>query len=298
MIAPRASLCLGLALAASTALARPPARPDPGEAVARVDGQVLTRAEIETRINGQIPAVRRKFRSLEARREFVERQIDLELLAAEARRRGLDADAEVRRVVTQALAQRLLELEEGGAAPDEAEIEAFWTAHAAEYARPATRRVAQILISPKKHGGKARARDRARTLYEEALAHRDDHAHFRELVELHTDDKETRLRGGDLRYFAQDDETIPEAVRDAAFTLAEIGDAAICESPLGFHVLRLIGRRPAFQPVLADVRDKVLRRLERERRGRAGDALIGSLRAKAAVEVDEKALRRVRVERP
>ena len=122
----RASLCLGIVLCGLPALARSPARPDPDEAVARVEGKALTRAEIETRINGQLPAVRRKFRSLEARREFVERQIDLELLAAEARRRGLDTDAEVHRVVAQALANRLLEIEEAGRAPDDAQVQAFW----------------------------------------------------------------------------------------------------------------------------------------------------------------------------
>jgi len=283
---------------APAAFARKPARPDPTEIVVRVDGQTLTRAEIETRINGQIPEVRRKFRTLEARREFVLRQVDAELLAAEARRRGIETDAEVRRIVTQALAHRLLELEAATKDPDEAQVEAFWAEHAADYAHPATRRVAHILIQPKRHGGKTRAKGLARTLYDDAVAHREDHAHFRELVEQHTDDKETRLRGGDLRYFTIDDETIPQAVRDAAFGMQEIGDAALCESPLGFHVLRLIGRRGATRPGIEDVRDKVLRRMERERRGRAGDALIEELRKKAAIEVDEKALRRVRVLRP
>jgi len=273
-------------------------RPGPDEAVARVDGFTLTREEIQTRINGQVPEVRRKYRSLEARREFVDRQIDLELLAAEARRRGLEADAEVRRVISQALAHRLLELEANSVpAPGEDRIQAFWEEHAADYAKPATRRVAHLLVQPRKRGGRRRAREKAKALYEEAAASQDDHEHFRRLVEAHTDDSDTRLRAGDLRYFTRDDESIPDAVRETAFAM-ELGEVATCESPLGFHVLKLIGRRGARNPGLENVREKVVRRLQREQRKRAGDRLLESLRQDASIEVDEKALRRVRLERP
>ena len=293
--------CCGAAAALAPAASLAAPRPTPEEPVARVDGQALSRAEIETRINGQIPAVRRRYKSQDARREFVDRQVDLELLAAEARRRGLEADPEVRRVVAQALAHRLLELVVAGTPPpDEPSLAAFWEEHAAEYQKPATRRVAHLLVQLKPRGahGHAKAREKAQRLFEEALAHREDNAHFQHLVELNTDDKDTRLRGGDLRYFTRDEASIPEAVRETAFGMPELGDVALCESPLGFHVLKLIGRRGPVQAKLQDVRDKVQKRMRRDQRGRAGDALIEELRRRASIEVDPKAIRRIRLQRP
>jgi parvulin-like peptidyl-prolyl isomerase len=291
------TLCFAaLCLAAGRAEAK---RPTPDEPVARVDDRTITRAEIETLLGAQIPAVRRKYRKPEARRDFVEHQVDLDLLAAEARRRGLEADPEVRRVVAQALAHRLLEQEEAAVPPpgDES-LRAFFAQHSAEYMKPATRRVAHLLIQPRRRGGRAKAQEAAQRLYQEAAAHRDDHAYFQRLVETYSDDEETRLRGGDLRYFTADDPAVQKTVRETAFAVEALGDVALCESPLGFHVLMLIGRRGASRPSFEDVRDKIEKRVRREQRGRAGDALLDELRRHAAVQIEDQAIRRVRVQRP
>ena len=166
--------------------------------------------------------------------------------------------------------------------------------------------MAHLLVQAKPRAGrgrprardKAQAKQRAQELFDDALLHREDNRYFQRLVEQHSDDMDTVLRGGDLRYFSRDEATIPEAVRETAFGMPELGDVAMCESPLGFHVLKLIGRRGAASPKFEEVRDKVMRRMLRDQRSRAGDALIEELRRKATIEVDEKALRRIRLQRP
>ncbi len=243
-----------------------------------------------------MPDVRRKLRRPGARARFVEDQIDLALLAAEADRRGLTQDREVQRVLAQILARRLLE---SSAPPPatEAELRAAFEAHRADFDRPAERRVSAIVLSPRRWGGAAKARTRAVELRAEAQAHRAEPEHFRRLVDQYSDDAKSKLRGGATPYFTHDDETVAAPVREAAFTvLAEIGDVTVVESKQGPQVVRLIGRRGVSSASFEAVRARVLRLVDKQRRAAAEAALLEELRRRATIELHDKAMRRIRVE--
>lgn len=292
-----AGLAFGVAAAQPAPPAAPPRTPAPDEPVVVIDGRPVTRAEIERLLRAEIPPVRRSARSLAGRRDFVERQIDLALLAAEAERQGMLDDPEVRVVVAHALARRLVEKRQRGAPPpSEGELRAFFEAHRADFERPAERRVAAIVISPRRAGGIDRALARAEELRLDAEAHRADGAHFRRLVEKQSDDPKGRVRGGATPYFTRGDGAVPEAVREAAFALAEIGDVTTVRVGGGVQVLRLIGRRGPAAASFDRARERVRRAVEKARRQAAEQTLLDELRKKATVEIREKALRRIRVE--
>jgi hypothetical protein len=75
--------------------------------VARVGNAVLTRADVTAELERLPRAVRMRFSSTERRADLLERLIDLELLAQEARRLGFDRDPKVIRRVRRALVTEL-----------------------------------------------------------------------------------------------------------------------------------------------------------------------------------------------
>lgn len=101
---------------------------------------------------------------------------------------------------------------------------------------------------------------------------------FAEAVRLNSDDEASKKRGGDMGYFRRS-APLPEALTRAAF-LAVPGDiVGPVETPLGFHILKVVDRRVTRHPEFLEVRLEVDEDLFRERSGR----LLEELRAKAGL---------------
>src|SRR5687767_5079713 len=66
-----------------------------GEVVAEIDDYKITVGDFQDRINKQSPYIRARYTSLERKKEYLDNLIRFEVLAKEARKRGLDQDAEV-----------------------------------------------------------------------------------------------------------------------------------------------------------------------------------------------------------
>jgi hypothetical protein len=81
--------------------------------VARVGDAEISAAELAALIAAQPPEVRRNLTSAAQRRALLENEVRLELLAAEALRRGYDREPAFQHAVKQQLASRLLQQETG-----------------------------------------------------------------------------------------------------------------------------------------------------------------------------------------
>jgi len=106
-----ASLLLMLPACRRNAEPAPP-QPAPG-VVARVGDAEISAAELAALIAAQPPEVRRNLTSAAQRRALLENEVRLELLAAEALRRGYDREPAFQHAVKQQLASRLLQQETG-----------------------------------------------------------------------------------------------------------------------------------------------------------------------------------------
>src|SRR5690242_18856173 len=78
-----------------------------GQPIAEVDGYVITLADFQDRINKQSPYIRARYTSMERKKEFLDNLVRFEVLAAEAKKRGLDQDPEVVRTMKQVMIQKL-----------------------------------------------------------------------------------------------------------------------------------------------------------------------------------------------
>lgn len=201
---------------------------------------------------------RLRYQSPDRRKLLLDEIIKVELLAQEAKRRGLDKDPEVELRLRQALRDELKrERLKNVPKPDEippAEVQVYYAAHRAEYADPERRRLAHIQL-----GSRAKAEEVLK-LARVATAEK-----WGELVRDFSLDKKTsssaepaELRG-DLGIVSLPGEKdaaalVPDELKRAVFEIAELGGVSpkIVESQGQFHIVRLTGKTEARQRSLSE----------------------------------------------
>lgn len=267
----------------------------------KVGEETITVGEFAERLADQSPYLRARYNSPERRREFLDNMVRFELLALEAQRRGLADLPEVQRTRKQVMIQQMMkELFEDRiqlADITDEEIRTYYEAHQTEFHKPEQVRASHILFT-----------DRASAERVLAQLKRDptDVNLFRSLAEAHNTDAATRDRFGDLRFFSRPEERedgepeVPEPVALAAFAIPEIGGLhpTVVQSPAGFHVVKLTGRRAALRRTLDEARRPIQNRLWREKRETAIDEFVARLRREANVQENLDLLSEVRIDVP
>lgn len=267
--------------------------------VARVGDVRITIGDVEDAINQQSPFLRVRYRDPAELRSFVEGMIRFELLARAAERANFGDDPEVRRVVNQNAVQQLIRRDfDERITPEsvpEVDVRAYYEANPGEFSRPELRRASHIQVA---------SREEAERLLTKARAA--DNRGFRELAREHSLDPETRLRGGDLRYFDREgrsrntaDPPVHEAIARAAFELAEVGDVSEpVQVDQRYSIVKLTGLRPAEHRSFEQAAPTIRMRLWRQRRQDALENLVARLREQANVQVHYDRLRPIRLDPP
>lgn len=88
-------------------------------------------------------------------------------------------------------------------------------------------------------------------------------------------------QGGDLGWFPRG-QMVPE-FEEVVFQLKVGQVSPIFRSPFGFHIAKLLGRKPEGVPGLADVREHLAGQILREKQQHAVEAFVDQLRARATV---------------
>jgi peptidyl-prolyl cis-trans isomerase C len=261
------------------------------EIVARIDGRAITRLDFERHLSQQAPFVQARYRSPERRKELLSNLIRFEVLAMEADKRGYGRDPDVVRYVKQRAIEEMIasELDAVYKAEDvpEAELEPYYRAHPELFTQKEAVRVSQIL---------ARDRAEATRLVKQvrALAPRDEKG-FRRLVEQHSQDEDSKQRGGDLTFLERDSPEHSRAVIEAAYTLREIGDVSEpVESEKGFHILKLTQRRAGFLRPFEEVKRQVRTRLYQEGRAKKIEEWVQATRERVKIEIFEDKLKDIK----
>lgn len=274
--------------------ALPPQSPaELGEPLVEIDGTVITVGEFQDRINKQSPYIRARYTSLERKKEFLDNLIRFEVLAKEAKKRGLDQDPEVVRTMKQVMIQKLMKVEfDTRVKPEdvtEEEMKKFYEEHSAEYNKPEEVRVSAIIVKDKakadKIAGEAKGPKGA------------DNKGFRDLVTQHSEDDVTKQRGGDLRYFATTTTEIPAEVVKAAFELQRTGDVAgPIATKQGYYIIKQTGRRKALAKSYEEVKRQIQNRIYRDKRTKAMEDFVNGLKGQAKITLHEDRLAKVRID--
>jgi len=261
--------------------------------VAIIDGQTITVAELQDRINKQSPYVRARYQSMEQKKEFLDTIVRFEILAREADKRGFDDDPEVVRTMKQVMIQRLLKEQfDTSVKPDDitdAEMQQYYQAHLGDYNKPEEVRVSAVITKDKAKAQKAADEAKAQA--------NGENRSFRELVEKYSEDADSKSRGGDLRFFAADNKVIPAEVVAAAFKLRNSGETAgPIQTSGGWYVIRQTGLRKEVKKEYDEVKRQIQNRLFRDKRNEAMETFVTDLKKTSKIEIKEDALAKVKVD--
>jgi peptidyl-prolyl cis-trans isomerase C len=156
-----------------------------------------------------------------------------------------------------------------------AEVEKWYAEHAAEFQEPERVRVLQVVVSSRDEA--ATVRDRLRR----------DPSKFAEVARASSIAPEGR-NGGELGWIRRGG-GFPE-VFDVCFSLPLQAVSDVVPSPYGFHVFRVVERKAASKRTLDQARGEIGERLLRDRRARAQEEYLATLRGRATIQVDQAAL--------
>ncbi len=169
---------------------------------------------------------------------FLEELVRYEIGVQEARKRGFDKDPIVAERFNQEMYKALLEKEIGQKVEDsvvtEAEMKAWYT-------KNPQIRLSDILIEVKPGASaeqKAEAKKRASEILDEVKKSKRP---FEELVRLYSDDITTKNLGGDIGWQTRISLVSSYYESVNKLTVGEISN--LIETPFGFHIVKLTGRR-------------------------------------------------------
>ncbi len=301
-----------LATACQQQTASPPPKPDH---VARVNGELIGMGEFQEALDEIKQAGKGYFASNQTagkiKRDLLERLIDRHLLLQEAAKKWIDIDSKLveasihllkqeypqggfdkqleskgrdmqrfrRETETSMIIHRLLKLDViDRIAISHEDIQKYYEQHHDRFVKPEEVRVRQIVT---------RTKDQAEQLRKKILRG----ASFEETARKHSLGPEA-VKGGDLGYFPRG--RMPPEIDEVCFKLwAGSRASKAIESPYGFHLFKLVDKRPARELSLSTAKAEIERELFDERAKEAERYYIRSLREKASIDRDLLRLERI-----
>lgn len=253
-----------------------------GDALAVINGIPISEEEFLLYIE---PYPARMKENLQGREYVLNALTDQILLEGEAKRMGLDSDADYRRKVDSyrrnLLNNMLFEaVNQGEFAVTPNEAKKYFEAHPEEFDRPAKVHARHILLATEKE-----AKDLLKKIKKGAS--------FEQLAKQFSTDVSTRSRGGDLGPFSRDQR--PQLAA-AAFGIKKPGGlAGPVKSQRGFHLLQLVRSIPAKKDAFEEIKDSLMSRLRARKRQDVKKALLAKLREQAQIDIDQQSLESLQI---
>ena len=263
--------------------------------MAKIDGVAIPLSYVETSLDRQSPLLRKELSDPVKRKDFLDKIINMEVLAAEAQKRGFSSDPEVASVRKNQLASlmhRKIADETPEVAPTDEAMRKYYDAHVDSYNKPEKVRARHILIADKA---------KAEKLLADMLAKTPSQYEFRRTAQEQSEDAATKSRGGDLTFFSKpgerrgDDPEVPEAVASAAFELKENGEIArkLIKTDKGYHIVMRTGHRDKMSMTFEEAKERLTMLVQREERKNAIEAAIGALEKTYPITLHEENLKDV-----
>lgn len=253
-------------------------RQAPEGVVAQVGEAVLTTGDLEAFLPAELGVAQ----GPAERAQFVENWVEEELLYQEALARRLDQNARTQQLLAQArkdlLVAALLNAEFDGqeAQISERVIQDYYAQHREDFLRAKPEiRASHILLASASDANAKR----------QALKHG---ASFEELARLHSLDQETKVRGGDLGYFSEDDHPV---LWEACRRLPVNTLSSPVQTQYGFHLIQVLDRQEAGTiKELDQVRPQIVEALVRQDYRQRLDELVGRLKGSRKWAIYDQAI--------
>ncbi len=272
--------------------------------LAKVGDRTITLGDYALLLERMNEIDRSRYQSKKRRRDLLQEMIDIELLAQEAKRRGLDRHPEVqdavRQILRDAMRAKIHETVRSPGRIGAEEVKAYYDAHPDEFHEPERRRVSAIVLGDP---------EKAAEVLEAALAITDDKTwgelffeHSLTAPKARNPNDPPDLAGsldmvgppGDPKSMSS---KVPAEVQKAVFTLAKVGDVygSVVAAEGRHYVVRLSGIAEARTRTLemADraIRVKIFQKEQRE----AEDKAVAELKKELSIQVFDEVVGGIRL---
>jgi peptidyl-prolyl cis-trans isomerase C len=258
-----------------------------GPVVAQVGDFKITLGELKSRLREAPSAYQQYVASADGRRQFLNLLIREKILLAQAQAFGISREPAYKEAVAKFKgdwARRLKEYEETlqiestlrrlrakDLAVTDRDVEAYYNNHLADYQKPMEITASHILLDTPQDADKALARLKAGESFESVAS-------------AMSKDPATAVHGGKLNPF-QRGSLVPE-FEDAVFPLKIGQTSGIVKTQFGFHIIRKLGEKRLAPKPLADVREEIRSRLERDK----FNQWVTSKQSALGVQVNDQAM--------
>ncbi|MBC7318048.1 tetratricopeptide repeat protein [Candidatus Bipolaricaulota bacterium] len=163
----------------------------------------------------------------------------------------------------------------GAVEPTDADLEAYLSANQSAYqTEPEKIKVAHILVKDAK-------------LADELLAKvQEPDADFAALAREYSEDADTKEKGGETDFFSRYESPFSTTVTDVIWALNP-GEVRLVEDDQGYHIVKLLERKPPVVPPLSEIRDKVREDYVRDETNRRWESWYKEKREKVKLEVKD-----------
>ena len=267
---------------------------DPQAVVVEVDGEVITREEVQGRIDGLVEFARVRVQTGEQRDAFLERIVEFEAMADVAEEQGYGAHVRTRWAMKASAAtiylEEVLAREVSMADIDDRAKREYFEANREDFFRPERRRLARLVVDEEEQAQRLLQR-----WHDEELpgAERVDSV-FRRFAYYHSRDRATGDHGGVVGWWSAGEEPEPsQPIFDWEFQQVY----GPFEEDGSWALKMVIEREETFEPTLEEVEQEVTTRIFEERRAQAREQMVAALVADATVEVLPQRLEGLKPER-
>ena len=271
-------------IAQPPAAAAPAAPEDPNKVVITIGSAKITVGQWEN-IVAALPAQFQSYARTAGKRAFAENLVQLNLLAGEAPKAGLDKTQKMLEQLKfqreNMLAQAMFEEIQKNAKVDDKTVQEYYDKHKNEYESVVAK---HILIRvkgapmPAPEGRPELTKEQALAKAQEIKKQLSAGGDFAAIAKKESDDTGSAEKGGDLGEFRRGMMVPPFETAAFAQKVGEVGEPV--ESPFGYHIIQVTEHKA--KPI-SEVRGDV----EKAMRPELAKKLVDDLRAKATVTIDD-----------
>jgi peptidyl-prolyl cis-trans isomerase C len=292
----------------------------PGDAVAKVDGKVLTKAELENSLNerfnilkAKIPADKQKEFKENLRKQLVDLFVMRTILSNEIEKRKIEAsNEEVKKamdniksslppdkkiddffkenkitqedIILAVKVEKFRNMEIGQKTkPSQKEISNFFNENREKlFVQPESVHVRHILVAVGKDDSE-KIKAEKKVKIEDIRKQLVNGGNFAELARKYSDCP-SKEAGGDLSFIKKG-----QMVKDfekAAFSQEKNAIGPVVKTEYGYHIIQVLDKKPAKKVTLDEVKGKISSYLEQRKKMEAFNDVLKKLREKAKVEVN------------
>ncbi len=246
-----------------------------GEILAKVGDEVILEKDIDMLLSKVPQQYRMRYSSADAKKEIVQRLVDVKMLAWEARRRGIDKRPDVKTrfeyLIDQMLAKELEEEISSNIEVTDKEVAKYYDEHKDKFSTPPKIKVRHILVKTKEEA-------------EEVLKEIKGGKDFATLAKERSNCPSAK-KGGDLGLISKG--RMDPAFEKAAFALGEGDISDVVKTSYGYHIIKVEDKSPAKVKDLDKVKAAIERSVINDKREEVLKDLSSDIKSKVTIEINE-----------